>query len=229
MFDRQLIKSIAKKELQGTVFKTLGLTILLIIITGLLGFDANQNMTIQDDFAATEFSYTPSWVSFLLFVIQSLFLKASAQFYLFYKPNIQRGVMTSFFEGFNNFLKTIFAAFACLISITLWSILFVIPGIIQAFSLSQVFYILADNPQISIAQALKMSKELTRGYKGELFVLGLSFIGWFVLCTLTFGIALLWVFPYVNLTYAKTYLFLKHRALKTGSLSKDDFLQENNN
>lgn len=227
MFDRKLIKKVAKKELQGTLLKTLGITILLIIINVLLGIDTNHNIEIEKNFALTEFSYTPSWVSILVFLIQALFIKASAQFYLFYKPNIQRGVMTSFFEGFNNFIKTIFTAFICLVSISLWSILFIIPGIIKAFSLSQVFYILADNPKISIFKALKMSKELTRGYKGEIFLLGLSFIGWFILSLLTCGIALLWIFPYCNLTFAKTYLFLKHRALKTGALSKEDFLQEN--
>ena len=79
----------------------------------------------------------------------------------------------------------------------LWSLLFVIPGIVAAYSYRMVFYLLIDDPEIGVSEALKQSKEMMYGYKSKLFYLDLSFIGWWLLCFLTFGIGILWLSPYI--------------------------------
>ncbi len=93
--------------------------------------------------------------------------------------------------------------------VCLWSILFVIPGIIAALSYSMVFYIFVDNPDINAMDALSESKRLTNGYKLDYFMFILSFIGWFLLVLFTFGIAIIYVGPYVSVSTAMYYEELK--------------------
>ena len=87
----------------------------------------------------------------------------------------------------------------------LWTLLFIVPGIIKAFSYSMTPFILADDPTLTANQAITRSRELMDGHKWELFVLSLTFIGWEILGALTFGIGLLWVTPYKNAAYAAFY------------------------
>ena len=83
----------------------------------------------------------------------------------------------------------------------LWSMLFVIPGIIKGLSYSLTPYILAKYPEVPAKDALKLSMRFMNGRKGELFVLGLSFIGWCILAGLTFGIlGIFYVIPYMSIT-----------------------------
>ena len=99
------------------------------------------------------------------------------------------------------FLKSLF--------IFLWSLLLLIPGIIKYYSYRLVPYILAENPEIDSLGAIELSKEMTSGQKLEMFFMDLSFIGWFILGSLLFGIGVVLVMPYYNATYAELYYTLK--------------------
>ncbi len=79
-----------------------------------------------------------------------------------------------------------------------WSCVFIVPGIVAAFSYSMVGYILAEDNTISPKAALMRSAELMMGNKWRLFRLNLSFIGWIILTVLTLGIGNLWLTPYMN-------------------------------
>ena len=81
--------------------------------------------------------------------------------------------------------------------IFLWTLLLIVPGIIAAYSYRIAFYLMIDNPEIGVSEALKQSKEMMYGYKSKLFCLDLSFIGWGLLCILSFGIGILWLSPYM--------------------------------
>ena len=73
-----------------------------------------------------------------------------------------------------------------------------------------VGYILADEPEIGVMEALRKSKQMMQGHKWEAFVLSLSFLGWEILGVVTFGIAeIFYVRPYVEATFAELYLALK--------------------
>lgn len=87
----------------------------------------------------------------------------------------------------------------------LWCLLLVIPGIIKSFSYAMTPFILEDHPELTASQAIRRSQELMDGHKGELFVLGLTFIGWELLNALTLGIGSLWLNPYKNAAYAAFY------------------------
>ena len=91
----------------------------------------------------------------------------------------------------------------------LWSLLFVIPGIIKSYSYAMTSYILLDRPELSATDALKESEKMMNGHKMELFLLDLSFIGWILLAMLTCGILVFYVEPYMSATRTAFYLELK--------------------
>ncbi|MDX9872893.1 MAG: DUF975 family protein [Clostridia bacterium] len=93
----------------------------------------------------------------------------------------------------------------------LWTLLLIIPGIIKYYSYIFVPYIMADNPQLSGKEAIEISKQMTDGHKFNIFVLDLSFLGWFILGAIAFGIGIFFVLPYYNATYAELYLQLSKR------------------
>lgn len=113
------------------------------------------------------------------------------------------------FQPFQNFVNTFFAGFLSTIFTFLWSLLFVIPGIVKALAYSQVYYILCDHPEYTGREAIDASQEMMRGHKRELFVLQLSFFGWFLLSFLTFGLLLLYVKPYYQAALTEFYRYLK--------------------
>lgn len=109
------------------------------------------------------------------------------------------------FCGFDDFWAAFKVTFFVGLYTFLWSLLLFVPGIIKALSYSMSMYILAENKGKSAHSCIRESMEMTNGYKMDLFILGLSFIGWILLCCVTLGIAAIWVIPYMNATYANAY------------------------
>ena len=100
------------------------------------------------------------------------------------------------------FMKNLFVA--------LWTLLFVIPGIVMSYAYRMVPYILAEQPDIDYREALRISKEMMYGQKCEAFFLDLSFIGWLIVGAVTCGIAgIFYVKPYVDATNVELYVTLR--------------------
>jgi len=109
--------------------------------------------------------------------------------------------------------------------IFLWSLLFIIPGIIKFYSYRMVPYILADNPNIGASRAIQLSKDMTYGHKWRMFVLDLSFLfGWYLLGLLCAGIGTLFVNPYAYATGAELYLVLRQNAVERNMCTCDELL-----
>ncbi|GFP74457.1 DUF975 family protein [Clostridium fungisolvens] len=138
-----------------------------------------------------------------------------------YKDN--KGCFGFGFNGYNygGIVKTMLVT---KIFIFLWTLLLIIPGIIKSYAYSMVPYILADNPNIGVKKAIALSNEMTRGHKFDMFVLDLSFIGWYLLGALAFGIGIIFVLPYQNATSAELYLVLRRNALNSGFCTYEDLL-----
>lgn len=117
----------------------------------------------------------------------------------------ETGGAETLFSCFQQFWRFLLAQLLMNLFITLWSLLFVIPGIIAAFAYSQTIYIMLDNPQISPLEAIGASKQLMRGHKFEYFTLQLSFLGWAYLSIFTFGLLGIWLNPYMQVTMANYY------------------------
>ncbi len=114
-------------------------------------------------------------------------------------------------------------AFALSLLITiktmLWSCLFVIPGIVASYRYAMAPYLMAENPDIGIMEAIEESKVMMNGYKGDLFYLHLSFFGWALLSVFTLGIGTLWLNPYMRVTEAEFYLELTGRGQSAEELT----------
>jgi len=104
----------------------------------------------------------------------------------------------------------------------LWSLLFVIPGIVKAYAYSMVPYILADNPNLPASRAIELSCRMTAGQKWKIFVLDLSFLGWILLGALACGVGVLFVNPYIDSTRAELYMLLRHNALQDGLTTMEE-------
>lgn len=87
----------------------------------------------------------------------------------------------------------------------LWTLLFIIPGIIKAYSYSMAGFIMTENPEMTAKEAMEVSERMMQGNKWRLFCLNISFIGWNLLGMLSLGIGMLWVNPYQNAAIAAFY------------------------
>lgn len=102
------------------------------------------------------------------------------------------------FDGFKNFMPAFLLYLLNTLFVALWSLLFVVPGIVKSLAYSMSYFILAENPNMDQADVRRTSEAMMDGHKWRLFCLNFSFIGWYILSTLTCGILFLWVIPYVQ-------------------------------
>lgn len=103
-----------------------------------------------------------------------------------------------------------------------------VPITIKGIAYSQMFFIIAENPTISVQKAMKMSIAMTRGFKWKFFVMLLSFLGWFYLSMLTLYILLLWLLPYMFTSFAYAYQSMKKDVIDRKILIHADFEQKEN-
>ena len=130
------------------------------------------------------------------------------------------------FDGFKgNLTNALVASVLYNLFIFLWSLLFVIPGIVKTYSYAMTFYILRDNPNMSANDAITASRKMMDGNKFRLFCLHFSFIGWIILSAFTFGILMLWVAPYMQTAQAAFYEDLC--AKQTAEPASADYFGEN--
>ena len=127
--------------------------------------------------------------------------------------NVARGQggyeINRLFDGFTeDFVGTFLLGLMQSLLIFLWSLLFVIPGIIKSYAYSFAFYVRVDHPDYDWKRCLDESDRITQGHKGELFLLDLSFLGWMIVGALACGVGTLWVSPWMSQTRAQAYLFL---------------------
>lgn len=211
MFDRVSLKSAAKAQLKGNWSSALLVTLVQLFI----------DMIFGAAYKTTE----STLVSLLCVLVSGILTIAAAYFYLAYKNSTPetRPDFQVFIKGMENWFAGILNFLWLMLWVFLWALLFIVPGIIKIIAYSQMFYITAENPDIDCRQAMKMSIKMTQGFKADLCVLFLSFFGWILLSALTCGVLFIWVLPYMNLTFAHTYAYLKETALRNGTLVEDDF------
>lgn len=129
------------------------------------------------------------------------------------KPNV-----SDLFSGFKYFWKLFVLNLLITIYVALWTLLFIIPGIIKGISYSRAFYIFYENPQLSAKECINKSKQMMDGFKWNCFVLELSWIGWIILVILTLGILNLWVKPKII-----TSDYILYNIVKDNNVKKEQF------
>ena len=117
----------------------------------------------------------------------------------------------SVFSGFSNFGKNVGTYLLMMVYLMLWTMLFIIPGVVKAISYSMTIYIRNDHPEYTANQAITESRRMMNGHKMEYFLLQLSFIGWMIVGYFCCGVGTLWVTAYITTTNAHFYEELKNQ------------------
>lgn len=126
-----------------------------------------------------------------------------------------KAILTPFRSG--HYGNVVLTMFLMNLYITLWTMLFIIPGIIKTYEYFMVPYILAENPEMDRRDAFAISKRMMDGEKWNTFVLNLSFLGWALLDLFTCGIlGLFFVTPYIHATCTELYAYNKVKAYNEG-------------
>ena len=112
---------------------------------------------------------------------------------------------SEFFAAKRNVGEALLLGFFKTLFIALWSLLFVIPGLVKTYSYSMAYYIAYDHPEYTWRQCIDESRRLMDGNKWRLFCLHLSFLGWIIVGALCLGIGILWVIPYMEAAQANFY------------------------
>lgn len=113
------------------------------------------------------------------------------------------------------------------IYIILWTLLLIVPGIVKSYSYAMTEYILFDNPNIGAEEAINRSMVMMKGKKLKLFLLDLSFVGWFILALLTLGIGFVLLVPYIYTAHAAFYEDLKAELASQTTPNEDCQPQQN--
>lgn len=138
------------------------------------------------------------------FIIGGVIQLGYAQ-YLLKQHNRANFEIQDLFTQFDRFKDGFLQKFLRSLYVFLWSLLFIIPGIIKSYSYSMTPFIMAENPDMTASEAIEASKQLMDGHKSDLFILNLTFIGWDLLAALTLNIGHIALNPYKNAAHAAFY------------------------
>lgn len=208
------IRAEARDRLRGNWAQSIGVALVASLLGGTVttassGSSAGSGSSFN--FNAGDLQQMPEIVStIVLAVVGVIALMVLAQFiiggtiqlgyagYLLRQNRRQDPRFSDLFSEFYRFGQGFAQRFLRGLYIFLWSLLFVIPGIIADLSYSMTPYIMAEHPDMTASEAIAASKALMNGHKWELFVLHLTFIGWDILAALTLNVGHLVLNPYKN-------------------------------
>ncbi len=192
--DRITLKERAKEQIRGKIWDLLLVTIIVSLINAI----ANGILML-----------IPGVGSLAALVITTPMTLSLIKIHLDLVNEDKRPQIADVFYGYSDFSSSVLVVIITALFTFLWSLLFVIPGIVKAISYSQAYYIIAENKGMPAIDAINRSKAMMHGHKMDYFVLQLSFIGWGLVGMLTFGIAFIWILPYMNATNANFYNSVK--------------------
>ena len=173
----------------------------------------------------------------ILFVIFAIALVVSAFVFAPLRVGIYRFFMharegrrdfsdVGFVFGCGQYMNVVKIMFLASLKNTLWYLLFIIPGIVKSYEYRMIPYILSENPGIESKRVFEMTKAMTDGEKGSIWLLDLSFIGWNILSVFTCGIlSVFWVNPYQQATFAELYATLREKSLQNGRVSSGELFE----
>ncbi len=144
-------------------------------------------------------------INVILMIINGPLNLGYKKYYIDFVSKNQADSPKVLFSRFGIFFKAIGLQLYILFFQLLWSLLLIIPGIVAGYRYSMAPYIMAENPDISIREAVEMSKQMMAGHKARLFWLRLSFIGWDFLALIPLGLGFLWLNPFIKTAEAVFY------------------------
>ncbi|MBQ2764896.1 MAG: DUF975 family protein [Firmicutes bacterium] len=220
---RKEIKLSAKNDLSGRWGTAIGAMLLATYIPSMVVSIPGSIFSFVYGMAMELGSYAMAGISYILMMVLMLvptFLIVAPLLmgYIYFSLRIARHQDANATMPYRAFTKGVygrvtFGYFMMTLFITLWSFLFIIPGIIKSFSYAMMPYIMMDNPNKTWKEALEESKQMMNGHKWDFFVLVMSFFGWLLLVGLTWGILVVYVGPYMQQAQANFYRALKGEPL----------------
>ena len=216
MWNRQDVKLRAKAIMKRNYWKMFVISLLASILAG----ESTANVTFKDvatngDQSLQALIATIVSIIGVIALLYEIFIAnpirvGKADYFL--KNHDENPPLSTLFSAFkSNYLNKVAIMLVMQIKILLWSILFIIPGVIKAYEYSMIPYILAEDGSLELKEVFAKSKQLTSGNKMNLFVLDLSFIGWYILCVITCGIGFVFLDPYHSQTWIEVYSDLKQQ------------------
>ena len=208
------LRAIARENLQGNWGISVGVALVAALLGGMVTGSGNISFQFNEN---TVRNLPPVFWGFLLPFVSVVGLLGLAMFiiggvvelgyakFLLKQHDKKELVFSDLFSQFNRFGTGFAQRFLRTLYTALWTLLFVIPGIIKSLSYAMTPFILEDHPELTASEAINRSKKLMDGHKMDLFILSLTFIGWDILSALTFGIGFLFLNPYRNAAYAAFY------------------------
>lgn len=185
--DRKELKDKAKKSFTPHLGAILLVLLIVLVVYGLLAVMSGVGAIVSFIIVG---SISLSFASIFLNVLKG-------------KKPVAKDLIFGFQD--ENLLRGLFAFLRYEIFTFLWTLLLIVPGIIKSISYSQMFYLMAENPKMTAGEAQAKSMKIMEGHKWDYFILQLSFIPWHLLSIVTFGIAEIYVTPYVSTTNAAFY------------------------
>lgn len=205
----------ARRNLEGTWGISVGVALVAALLGGLIvGTGSNINFNFNED---TVRNLPPIFWTVLLPMVSLAGLLGIVSFilggtvelgyakFLLKQYDRKQLQFSDLFSQFERFGTGFAQKFLRMLYICLWALLLVIPGIVKGLSYAMTPFILEEHPEMTASEAIKASMKLMDGHKMDLFILGLTFIGWEILACLTMGIGFLFLNPYMNAAYAAFY------------------------
>ncbi len=249
MWDRTIVKDNAKQALSGGRYWTAyAVCVVASLITGLFsivdGFfetrpvvsfpwiDPSYENTVYAEQEAARWQLF--WFPDLLLMI-FIALPLSVGIARFFVRNRfgETRLPTMFSCFHNNYGSTLGGMFTTVLITILWTFLFVVPGIVKGLEYSMVPFILSDNPSLPGERAREISRAMTDGEKGSIFVFVLSFLGWLILAGIAAAMISWFFWPvnvlasivtvsfvtaYMQASFAELYVFMRDRAIRSGAV-----------
>ena len=218
MIVRVQIKEAAKFKFRQRYGMCVGAALLMVLLAG--ENYINFGFTISYEIYLPIITGIASIMSFVFLLVGAPLRVGNAHFNRCIFNDWDTSVSDMFRRSFNDYGRNLGGMLWMYLFIFLWSLLFVIPGIVKSYAYFAAPYILSEFPGVKPTDAIKLSMRMTDGYKAELFVLDLSFLGWHLLSGLTLGLlGILYVNPYHDASRAGYYEVLKANALRSGAVS----------
>ncbi len=209
------LRAVARQNLEGTWGISVGVALVASLLGGsMAGAGSNVNFNVSEENIR---NLPPVFWTVLLPLVSgagrlslvALILGGTVELgyakFLLKQHDRKELQFSDLFSQFERFGTGFAQKFLRILYITLWTLLLVIPGIVKGLSYAMTPFILEEHPEMTASQAIKASMQLMDGHKMDLFILGLSFIGWSLLACLTMGIGFLFLNPYMNAAYAAFY------------------------
>ena len=255
MWTRKELKTNAKAVLKNIYWKAFWISIVIAIAGGSYGknyniYRRNINHTTTDQyyFNIGPFNYNVtgsqlfSFLRSLFIIIIAISILATLlrivigyalqvgglKYFIQSAQNEDNANCFSFAFNIDNYKGIVLTMLLRAVQNFLWALLLIIPGIVKAYAYRMVPYILADNPNIGASRAIELSNRMTQGHKFDIFVLDLSFIGWYLLGSLVV-IGGVFVMPYEIATNTELYLLLRKNSMDGSYNTYENIILNQNN